>query len=77
MRPTSSAGNSGAAPHGSYRFADHQRYFEEWPNKIEITVKGAHFLPEDSPDEVGEAAARFVAKVLAGQTRNGQVGLAA
>jgi len=30
-------------------------------------VPGAHFLQEDSPDEVGQAAARFVSKVLAGQ----------
>jgi len=32
-----------------------------------MTVKGAHFLMEDSPDEVGDAIARFVQKVLAGQ----------
>jgi haloalkane dehalogenase len=38
-----------------------------WPNQQEVTVKGAHFLQEDSPAEVGEATARFVAKVLAGQ----------
>jgi haloalkane dehalogenase len=38
-----------------------------WPNQATVTVKGAHFLQEDSPDEVGEAIARFVAKVLAGQ----------
>jgi len=30
-------------------------------------VKGAHFLPEDSPAEVGDAIARFVANVLAQQ----------
>jgi haloalkane dehalogenase len=45
-----------------------QREFcRAWPNQQEITVKGAHFLQEDSPHEVGEAIARFVAKVLAGQ----------
>jgi len=38
-----------------------------WPNQITITVKGAHFLQEDSPEAVGEATASFVAKVLAGQ----------
>jgi len=38
-----------------------------WPNQQEVTVRGAHFLPEDSPIEVGDAIARFVAKVLAGQ----------
>ena len=45
-----------------------QREFcRAWPNQQEITVQGAHFLQEDSPSEVGEATARFVAKVLAGQ----------
>ena len=45
-----------------------QREFcRTWPNQQEITVKGAHFLQEDSPTEVGEATARFIAKVLAGQ----------
>ncbi|GEP53911.1 haloalkane dehalogenase [Reyranella soli] len=38
-----------------------------WPNQQTITVPGAHFLQEDSPAEVGQAAARFVSKVLAGQ----------
>lgn len=50
-----------------------QREFcRAWPNQQEITVKGAHFLQEDSPDEVGEAIARFVAKVLAGQIAHPQ-----
>jgi len=45
-----------------------QREFcRTWPNQEEVTVKGAHFLPEDSPVEVGDAIARFVAKVLARQ----------
>jgi haloalkane dehalogenase len=38
-----------------------------WPNQEQVTIKGAHFLQEEAPDEVGEAIARFVAKVLAGQ----------
>jgi haloalkane dehalogenase len=45
-----------------------QRQFcRAWPNQQEVTVKGAHFLQEDSPNEVGDAIAQFVAKVLAGQ----------
>lgn len=45
-----------------------QREFcRRWPNQHVVTVQGAHFLQEDSPDEVGQACARFVAKVLAGQ----------
>ena len=47
-----------------------QREFcRAWPNQQIVTVPGSHFLQEDSPDEVGEACARFVAKVLAGQIR--------
>jgi haloalkane dehalogenase len=38
-----------------------------WPNQETITVRGSHFLQEDAPDEIGNAIARFVAKVLAGQ----------
>ena len=45
-----------------------QREFcRTWLNQQETTVKGAHFLQEESPNEVGDAIARFVAKVLAGQ----------
>jgi haloalkane dehalogenase len=38
-----------------------------WPNQQVVTVQGAHFLQEDAPEEVGQACARFAAKVLAGQ----------
>jgi haloalkane dehalogenase len=45
-----------------------QREFcRAWPNQQTVTVEGAHFLQEDAPGAVGEATARFVAKVLAGQ----------
>lgn len=45
-----------------------QREFcRAWPNQQVVTVPGSHFMQEDSPEAVGEAAARFVAKVLAGQ----------
>ncbi len=31
-----------------------QREFcRSWPNQIEITVRGVHFIQEDSPDEIG------------------------
>ena len=45
-----------------------QREFcRAWPNQQTVTVQGSHFLQEDAPQEIGEATARFVAKVLAGQ----------
>ena len=31
-----------------------------WPNQTEVTVKGLHFIQEDSPDEIGQAVAAFV-----------------
>jgi haloalkane dehalogenase len=41
-----------------------QRYFcRTWPNQQEVTVPGAHFVQEDSPDEVGEALAGFVRRL--------------
>jgi len=44
-----------------------QREFcRTWPNQETVQVKGAHFLQEETPDEVGRALARFVAKVRAG-----------
>jgi haloalkane dehalogenase len=45
-----------------------QREFcRAWPNQATVLVKGSHFLQEETPDAVGEASARFVSKVLAGQ----------
>ena len=35
-----------------------QREFcRSWPNQSEVTVKGSHFIQEDSPDEIGWAIA--------------------
>jgi len=34
-----------------------------WPNQTEVTVKGRHFLQEDSPDEIGQAVAGFVRRI--------------
>jgi haloalkane dehalogenase len=34
-----------------------------WPNQQEVTVKGLHFLQEDSPDAIGPAVAEFVRRV--------------
>jgi haloalkane dehalogenase len=31
-----------------------------WPNQSEVTVKGIHFVQEDSPDEIGAAVAEWV-----------------
>lgn len=52
---------------GGFLIGAQREFCRVWPNQEQITIKGAHFLQEEAPDEVGEASARFVAKVLAGQ----------
>ena len=34
-----------------------------WPNQTEITVRGAHFIQEDSADAIGRAVAEFVQRI--------------
>ena len=34
-----------------------------WPNQTEVTVKGIHFLQEDSPHEIGKALQEFVKSI--------------
>jgi len=37
-----------------------QREFcRSWPNQQELTVKGIHFIQEDSPDQIGQAVAEW------------------
>jgi haloalkane dehalogenase len=41
-----------------------QREFcRRWPNQQEVTVKGSHFIQEDSPAEIGRAIAAFLARI--------------
>jgi haloalkane dehalogenase len=37
-----------------------QRFCRTWKNQREVTVKGRHFLQEDSPHEIGAALRQFV-----------------
>ena len=34
-----------------------------WPNQEEVTVKGLHFIQEDSPAEIGAAVADFITRM--------------
>ena len=34
-----------------------------WTNQTEVRVKGSHFIQEDSPDEIGQAIADWLAKL--------------
>ncbi len=41
-----------------------QREFcRSWPNQQEVTVKGVHFIQEDSPAEIGKAIAAFLSRI--------------
>ena len=41
-----------------------QRDFcRSWPKQTEVTVKGIHFVQEDSPDEIGQAVAEWLAGI--------------
>jgi haloalkane dehalogenase len=41
-----------------------QREFcRRWPNQREVTVRGSHFVQEDSPDEIGRAVAEWLREI--------------
>ncbi len=48
---------------GSILTGRQREYCRSWPNQREVTVKGAHFVQEDSPDEIGQAVAAFVKNI--------------
>ena len=48
---------------GSILVGRQRDFCRTWPNQTEVTVKGLHFLQEDSPDDIGKALADFVHKV--------------
>jgi haloalkane dehalogenase len=48
---------------GSILVGRQREFCRAWPNQIEVTVKGRHFLQEDSPDEIGRAVAEFVRRL--------------
>jgi haloalkane dehalogenase len=45
---------------GSILVGAQRDFCRAWPNQQEVTVKGRHFLQEDSPVEIGQAITRFL-----------------
>ena len=45
---------------GSILTGAQRQYCRSWANQTEVTVKGMHFIQEDSPDEIGKAVASFI-----------------
>ncbi len=44
---------------GSILVGPQREFCRSWPNQEEVTVRGLHFIQEDSPDEIGEAIASW------------------
>jgi haloalkane dehalogenase len=50
---------------GSILTGPQREFCRAWPNQKEVTVRGSHFLQEDSPAEIGRAVADFVRRLRA------------
>jgi haloalkane dehalogenase len=48
---------------GAILIGPQREFCRAWPNQQEVTVKGNHFVQEDSPDEIGRAIADWHAKL--------------
>jgi haloalkane dehalogenase len=48
---------------GSILTGAQREFCRSWKNQDEVTVRGAHFLQEDSPRQIGEAVAAFVVRI--------------
>ncbi len=48
---------------GAILIGAQREFCRTWPNQTEVTVKGNHFLQEDSPDEIGRAIAQWLARI--------------
>ena len=48
---------------GSILVGAQREFCRAWPNQQEVTVRGSHFLQEDSPADIGQAIARFLRRL--------------
>jgi haloalkane dehalogenase len=48
---------------GTILIGKQREFCRTWPNQQEVTVKGLHFIQEDSPVEIGQAIAGFLTKL--------------
>ena len=46
---------------GAILIGKQREFCRTWPNQTEVTVRGSHFIQEDSPDEIGQAVAAWYA----------------
>lgn len=48
---------------GAILTGDQREFCRTWPNQQEVTVKGSHFIQEDSPAEVGDAILEWLGSI--------------
>ena len=48
---------------GAILIGAQREFCRSWPNQTEVTVKGSHFIQEDSPDEIGRAIAEWYRRI--------------
>ena len=49
---------------GAILTGSQREFCRTWRNQTEVTVRGSHFIQEDSPDEIGDAIADWLAAAL-------------
>jgi haloalkane dehalogenase len=48
---------------GAILTGEQREFCRTWPNQREVTVRGSHFVQEDSPDEIGTAIAEWLPSI--------------
>ena len=48
---------------GAILTGNQRDFCRSWANQTEVTVKGSHFIQEDSPNEIGEALATWLRSI--------------
>jgi haloalkane dehalogenase len=48
---------------GSILVGPQREFCRTWPNQQEVTVRGSHFIQEDSPAEIGRAIAALLSSL--------------
>ena len=49
---------------------EERAFYRSLPNQTEVSVRGLHFIQEDSPDEIGQAVAKWYASLQADSRKN-------
>ena len=63
-----------SAEPGSLLIGPGRDFCRTWPNQKEVSVRGIHFMQEDSPNEIGAAVAAFVRSAVGLRQPTGRLG---